>query len=235
MYDIFLDGVMFPVMPASIEMKVKNKNDTLVLLNQGEVSIPKRAGLTEFSFDLLIPGVRYPFARYEGKFRPAKYYLGKLERLKAKKRHFRLVISRQFPNGKERYATSIPVVLEEYSVTEDAEEGGLDATAHVVLKQYAPFKTQTCKIVKPKNAAKAAGKPVKIEKLVSRDGREAPSEAERHTVREGETLWTIASAYYGDSSEYARIYEANEDVFRGRSPNVLYPGEVLSIPPGDQE
>lgn len=48
-----------------------------------------------------------------------------------------------------------------------------------------------------------------------------------HTVVEGDTLPKLAEKYYGDSSQWRKIYEANKDkVIRGQ----LIPGVVLEIP-----
>ncbi|MCX7910156.1 MAG: LysM peptidoglycan-binding domain-containing protein [Endomicrobia bacterium] len=48
-----------------------------------------------------------------------------------------------------------------------------------------------------------------------------------HTVVEGDTLPKLAEKYYGNPSEWRRIYEANKDkIIRGQ----LVPGSVLEIP-----
>ncbi len=50
-----------------------------------------------------------------------------------------------------------------------------------------------------------------------------------YTVKSGDTLEKIAAKVYGDSSQWHRIYEANRDTLK--SPNRLYPGQRLVIPP----
>jgi len=54
---------------------------------------------------------------------------------------------------------------------------------------------------------------------------------QRHTVVDGETLWSLAQRYYNDPWRWPRIYEAN----RAPSGQVedahwIYPGEVILIP-----
>ncbi|MFH1619862.1 MAG: LysM peptidoglycan-binding domain-containing protein [bacterium] len=49
----------------------------------------------------------------------------------------------------------------------------------------------------------------------------------RHTVSQGDTLRSIASKYYGDSSRWERIFEANSDKISRGLPE---PGSVLEIP-----
>lgn len=48
------------------------------------------------------------------------------------------------------------------------------------------------------------------------------------TVQRGHTLWAISRRNYGEGDLYVRIYEANKD--RIRDPDLIYPGQVFSIP-----
>lgn len=49
-----------------------------------------------------------------------------------------------------------------------------------------------------------------------------------YTVKSGDCLWNIAASYYGDGSQYEKIYQANTDKIS--DPNLIYPGQVLTIP-----
>lgn len=80
-YRLYMDGILFPVTPSKITMKINGKNETVTLINEGEANILKSPGLTDVDFELLLPAVQYPFAVYPSGFRPAKYYLDKLEAL----------------------------------------------------------------------------------------------------------------------------------------------------------
>ena len=50
------------------------------------------------------------------------------------------------------------------------------------------------------------------------------------TVQPGNTLWGIADEKYGDGFLYVRVFQANRD--RIRNPNLIYPGQVFTIPDG---
>lgn len=49
-----------------------------------------------------------------------------------------------------------------------------------------------------------------------------------HTVKAGDTLWGIAQSSYGDPERWRAIADANSDTVR--NPNLIYPGQVLTIP-----
>jgi nucleoid-associated protein YgaU len=57
----------------------------------------------------------------------------------------------------------------------------------------------------------------------------AAPESERYTVARGDSLSKIAKKYYGDASQWRRIFEANRD--RIEDPDLIQPGWQLVIPP----
>lgn len=54
-------------------------------------------------------------------------------------------------------------------------------------------------------------------------------ESRFYTVVKGDTLSKIAKAHYGEASKYPVIFEANKPMLK--DPNLIYPGQVLRIPP----
>ena len=83
MYYFYLDKIMLPVTPSKLTIKVKNKNKTVIEINEGEINILKKAGLTEIEFDAMIPNVKYPFAVYKSGFQNAEVFLEAIEKLKS--------------------------------------------------------------------------------------------------------------------------------------------------------
>jgi len=54
-------------------------------------------------------------------------------------------------------------------------------------------------------------------------------EAVFYEVKKGDSLSKIAKAQYGDALKYPVIFEANKPMLK--DPNLIYPGQVLRIPP----
>ena len=58
---------------------------------------------------------------------------------------------------------------------------------------------------------------------------EPESQSTFYTVQKGDTLSAIARDHYGDANAYPRIFEANRPMLK--NPDLIYPGQVLRIPP----
>lgn len=53
-------------------------------------------------------------------------------------------------------------------------------------------------------------------------------EVQYYTVETGDSLWKIATKFYGNGSKYQTIFEANREVIR--DPDLIYPGQKIRIP-----
>ena len=225
MYDIYLGTMLCPIAPEKLQLKINNKNKSLTLINEGEVNILKKAGLTEVSFDLLLPNVKYPFAVYKSGFKSANYFLEILEHLKTSQNPFKFKVIRKFPNGKMLFNTNMKVSLETYSISDDAKEG-FDVVVNIKLKQYRDFGTKTCNIKFAKTKPKIA--PPKPPRQQAKAPIPPANKNKTYTVRRGDCLWNIAKRFYGNGALYTRIYNANRGKIR--NPNLIYPGQVFVIP-----
>lgn len=203
MYLCYIDGILMPVAPSKINTKIKNKNRTITLINEGEANILKSAGLQEISFNMMIPAYKYPFALYLGGiFLPISYYLEILDRLKSSKKPFQLIIIREGVLGALGFDTNLKVSLEDYQILEDA-GNGRDITVSIKLKQYQE-KTKTVVRI----ATAVGGGTVKyiLEKV--RDSSKVIGKT--YKVKEGDTLYTIAKKQLGDGEKYRDLITLNK-------------------------
>lgn len=144
-YSFFLGNVQLPIPPEEVEMTINNQNTTINLINDQEVNVLRKPGLTDISFEVLIPQVKYPFATYPSGFKRAGYFLDHFEKLKTSLKPFQLIISRATPNGKLLFDTNIKVSLEDYTIKESA-DNGLDLMVSLNFKQYVEYATKTVKV-----------------------------------------------------------------------------------------
>lgn len=219
MYSFFIDGMELPIAPQKLTVKIKGNNKTLTLINEGDINFLRAPGLTEITFDAVLPMLgQYSFANG---YRQPDSYLNKLESLMTGKEPFRFLVSRVSPSGRLLYDTNMKVSLENYTVTEDATKGP-DVTVSITLKQYISYSTKTVTVVKPKPEKK----PV-VQQKKKRETSSAPK-VKTYTVKSGDCLWNIAKKYYGNGAQYTKIYNANKGKIK--NPNLIYPGQVLTIP-----
>ena len=221
MYYFYLDEILLPIAPKKLQVKIGNNNKTLNLINEGEINILKKSKLTEINFDALLPNVKYPFATYKDSFKNSAYFLENIEKLKTSEKPFQFIVSRKMPSGKILYDTNIKVALEDYTITEEA-ENGFDSNVSIKLKQYKDYSTKTVQIT----IKQERPRPVVTQKP-SRPAPTAP-QTKTYTVVRGDSLWAIARKYYGNGKQYTKIYNANRNKIK--NPSLIYPGQVLVIP-----
>ena len=48
-YDFYLDKCKLPIAPGKLQIKINNANDTVTLINEGEINLLKTPGLTDLN------------------------------------------------------------------------------------------------------------------------------------------------------------------------------------------
>lgn len=114
-YYFYLGMVQLPVPPARMELKIKGKNRTINLINEGEANMIKSPGLSEIEFEARLPNNLYPWAEYDSSllggianslisnatgidnffgYKKAEYFLNQFETLKTSKEPFQFIVCR---------------------------------------------------------------------------------------------------------------------------------------------
>lgn len=225
MYNFFMDGVQFPVAPAEMRTKINGRNETVVLMNDGEVNVIKKPGLTDIEFEVLLPNVKYPFAVYTDGFKPATHYLEKLEKLKVSDKPFQFIVNRMMPNGNLLFDTNMTVSIEDYEINESA-ENGFDLMVNIQLKQYKAYGNKRI-VTKPSTTAgNASSAPTAQKAIVEQIRPTTGKETQKsHTVVKGDTLWAIAKKELGDGSKYTELAKLNNI----SNPNLIKAGQVIKL------
>lgn len=228
-YTFYLDKLKLPVTPESLEIKIKNKNKTVDLINEGEINLLKTPGLSEVSFSFLLPQNNYHFA---DDLQSVEVYMDKLENLKTEQKSFQFIVYRE-AYGKVLFETNMKVSLEDYTISESADDN-TDLRISVNLKQYRDWGTKTIKVTRK------SGTSTKKATKKSTSTKKKKSSSSTYTVKKGDCLWNIAKKFYGSGTQWKKIYNANKSVIektarkygRKSSSNghYIYPNMKLTIP-----
>lgn len=217
-YAIFFDynnrTYRLPVNPDEIKIKSSLSVEKYEVLGLDQIAVPTRLELKEYSFDCELPKRAYNYVETPNKFKNADYYLKKFEKWREKLIPVRFIAT----NGIDENINTL-VLIQDLDVSEKAGEEG-DKYVSFSLIEYKPYgkKYQLNMMA----AAEYKAEEVKTESAVN------PKSNGTYTVVKGDTLWAIAKKYYGNGSQYTKIYNANKDKIK--NPSLIYPGQVLTIP-----
>ena len=234
-----------PVTPAKLTVKISGKNSTITLLNEGEINLLKKPGLTEISVTLVFPVLTGS--------KPAAHYLELLEKAKTDKSKSttKFILTRTSPSGNQLFDTNIKVSVEDYSINENAEKG-FDLSVDIKLKQYKEYSVKKVTLPSTTSGSGASGGTsgsgsggsgsggsgsagngassggTKAATVTTTRAADSAPKATTYTVKSGDTLWALSSRFYGNGALYTRIFDANRDKIQ--NPNLIYVGQVLTIP-----
>ena len=218
-YHFFLGPALkLPIPPSQLTIKTPSQNKTVTLINEGEVSILRKRGLKEISFEALLPQVKYPFANYDLGNYTATAGIAALKLLDEAKVPFPFVVMRMTPKGKILFFTSMLVTLEDYELDESA-ENGMDVIVKINLKEYGSYGTTLFTQVATTTLGATAA-------IVSKSRDSSTKKTNKtYTVKQGDTLWGIAKREFNDGQKYKDLAKLNNL----SNPNKIYVGQVLRL------
>lgn len=207
---------LFPVTPAKLEVKTDNHNQTVSILNVGEVNILKGKGLDEMRFTALFPNRMYSFVLQENQWKPPSAYIQMLQAFQVAKLPVQLTIFRQLADGSLLFADNREMVLEKCSMLEKGGEQG-DIWVELLLKEY-----RRSQSIAYKPLPQSQGKGNLMQQTVQRP---AKTPEKTYIVKKGDSLWKIAKKELGNGSKYKEIAQKNHI----QNPSLIYPGQVLQL------
>ena len=218
-YSVFLkyNGTKykFPVNPEEIKKTQKINVEKYQVLGGEQISVPAYKELAEYSFDCELP-FREQHYMERGTRADPDYYINMLKRAHNNLAPLQLIYS----NG-ETDDESKSVLVESLEITEKAGEEGDKYLSLSFLEYKAPSKKYMA-VVTPQQ-------PAALQETPQQENNPAVTENKTYTVVSGDSLWKIAKQFYGNGAQYTKIYEANKGIIGG-NPNLIYPGQVFSIP-----
>lgn len=219
-YEVYIDGLLLPLAPSKIEVKINNQNKTISLVNGEELNLINAPGLTDISMDILLPSWNYPFLIT---YQKQEVYLNKFEDLKKlddkeKKKTFPLVILRSVTRKDLVDSSFSRVTIEDYKINEDSKNGN-DLSLSLSFKQYKLPNMKKLKVTENKDGN------LNVTMESQKDtNRKLPIS---HTVVKGDCLWTLCKKYLGSVS-LSKCWDIAKK--NGISnPNIIKPGQVIKF------
>lgn len=200
-----------PVLPEKIEVSYPDKNDKTYVYGVGEVTIKKHPGAVQVKYSSFFPKNKCQgsVTSLESPNTCAEFMKTVME--------LETFAKFTYTGGPHPISMKCTIKYEEY------EQGGDPDTIYYTLT-ITEYKVTTVRKITVKTAVKKAT--VSTQKTTTSSSK---STAKTYTVVKGDCLWNIAKKYYGNGAQYTKIYNANKSVI-GSNPNLIYPGQVLTIP-----
>lgn len=204
------EKIQLPVLPSSFQVKNGSNNDSVDVVGLGEIVIMQSRPALQFSWSSFFPATKFPGIQVSTITKPLTL-VQKINEWKAGKQPIHLIATAV---GIDLYAT-----IESFNYSE---EGGDPGTYQysISLKEYREIAVRQVEVDVSSATATVQQTETRVDNTV------AP---ETYTVKSGDCLWNIAKKVYGDGSKYKTIYEANKGTIGG-NPNLIYPGQVLTLP-----
>lgn len=207
------EKIQLPVLPPSFQTKNGGSNSSVDIVGLGEIIIMQSRPALQFSFSSFFPATRFPGVQVSSLTKPLTL-VEKINTWKASRKPIHFIAT---ACGVDLY-----VAIEDFNYSE---EGGDPGTYQysITLKEYREIAVRQVKVDIPSATASVQKEEPRVDNTV---------QPKTYTVKGGDCLWNIARKFYGDGSQYKKIYEANRaviDAQRG-GPNMIWAGDVLKIP-----
>lgn len=202
------DKFMLPVNPESFAFTEKHNNTSVNVNSIGEVNLLGKRDLKTGTISSHFPKRDRNYANNSGRQAPYTY-INKLLSWKSSGKPVRLIIT----------GTKINFQVTIETLKYGEQDGTGDVYYDLTLKEYRAVEIKKTKLKKKKKTTKKKSKPKRPA---------AKKKTKTYTVKSGDCLWNIAKRFYGNGAQYTKIYNANRGKIK--NPNLIYPGQVLTIP-----
>ena len=216
MLQIWLKGggsrIRIPVVPAEYTVTSEQDNTSVTVCNLGEVTLRGKRKLQQISFSSFFPR-QYDSGYYDVRSKSPITMVKKVEKMK-RAGSVKLIITG---------VLSMKVTIESFEWGENDGTGDISYT--LSMKEYRTVSIPASVLVKEQPAQPAAAG-----SDGGTSGRDQPETTgtQSYTVKSGDSLSAIARKLTG-STNWQTIYEQNKAVI-GSNPNMIKPGQVLTIP-----
>lgn len=193
-------ALTLPVTPKSYPMEAGRAVERLDMAQTGQIALPGLKSLFAGTLEFELPAQSYPYMT-AGAVADPQHYISLLTDWGLDANVCRYIVTGTDIN--------IPVLLG------PLDYGESDGTNNVQCK-LPLYEYRYLGEVQVEKVTQNSSRPVETE----------PQTADTYTVVKGDSLWAICKKFYGDGSLAYRLATANDI----KNPNLIYPGQVLTLP-----
>lgn len=190
--------IHLPINPSEIAFTDPQNNQQVTLLDVGSVNLLGERGLISVTFESFFPSEKSPLYARGGANRTPKEYKAMVKKWKDNKSIVRMIIT----------DLDINLAMSIDSFEYKQREGDDDIYYSIVLTEYKTLNVPTVKVsTKVKSSIKKRPKPAA--KSSGSSGSSGGGGGSSYTIKSNDTLWAIATRFYGNGTQYMKIYNAN--------------------------
>lgn len=211
--------IQLPVNPEDITLEGGSKNDVITMVNEGELNNIGFSKLKELTIKSFFPFYPAPYVNTNEGFEKPDFYIKFFNDIITARKPFRLIVT--------DIDINMLVSIEDFQHT--YQYGTDDVDYELKLKEYREHNVKTLAAIIVSNNNKNVT-PVAPTNTNSDRPVERPP-VRTYTVVSGDSLWKIAQKLLGNGNRWQEIYSYNNNRnIIGGNPNLIKPGQVLSIP-----
>lgn len=212
--------IALPLPPEAVKCKAEGKFITYNIIQVGEVKLPDGEKLVKFSWSGRLPGASMRHMRMvsASDWRSPKEIQGIFSIWRNRGKKLRLLVTGTMINHN--------VYLENYTVDNSKLDTVEYSISFTVAKDIMVYTTTELNI---ENTAQKTTTATTNDRAASSEAAASSPQKTTYTVKSGDCLWNIAKKFLGNGARYMEIYNANKSII-GSNPNLIYPGQILTIP-----
>ncbi len=204
------EKIQLPVLPEQINIESGSNNERVSIAGLGDITIMQSRPALEFSFSSFFPATSFPGIQVSSITKPLTL-VEKINTWKDSDTPIHFICT---SIGVDLYCT-----IESFTYQEVGGDPGTYQYS-ITLREYREINVRQVTVNVKTTVASVSSASARVDNT---------STPKTYTVVSGDCLWNIAKKFYGDGSKYTVIYNANKSVI-GSNPNLIYPGQVLTIP-----
>lgn len=211
-------NLTIPINPEEISVNRSADNEDINIIGLGKATRKGEPGLATFTIDSFFPGQNSYF--YTGVLpKTCVEFIKEIWNTDNTNNNVAKIVSLGLPIEINMY-----FVIENFEYDHKAGEED-DIYYTLEIKEYIPYGAKTVDVQLSGLAAARASS------TSNSAGSGSSGSNKTYTVVRGDCLWNITKKYTGNGARWRELYNLNTSVV-GSNPNLIYPGQVLTLPSG---